>query len=281
MAGYSVAVVLGLVIRTPDHKGVAHVPLETQAQTEQILVVLLFAGKQILTEATPAERTHRTTNAEVFCDGQREGAGEVHLVVATHTGAHANIHLITQTTGHIFDGATHGVSAVERSLWTAKHFDALDVVDIQQRSLGTRHVDVIDVNRHALLETRERILLTHPPDKSSQGGVGCPRRLESQTGYALGELTNILQATHGQFVTRERGDRQWRFLQALVASLGGHHHLFDRELVFLGKCGLCHWQSRYGQSHGKRCLGKRAQHRNHLLGCRVATSLGVERPSYR
>ena len=59
---------------------------------------------------------------------------------------------IVEPPGDIFDRAADGVAAIKRALRPAQHFDPLDIVDIEHRSLRTIEVDVVEVDPDALFE---------------------------------------------------------------------------------------------------------------------------------
>ena len=65
--------------------------------------------------------------------------------------------LVRQRAADVFDGAADGVLAVERALRSAQHFDARDVVDVEQRALRPGDVDVVDVEADAGIDAPQRI----------------------------------------------------------------------------------------------------------------------------
>ncbi len=77
-----------------------------------------------------------------------------------------------QTLGHVLDGATDGVAAIQCTLRTTQHFDTLDVIDIHDTGLRAIQVNIIEIDTDTGLETRNRILLANTTDKCGQRRVG-------------------------------------------------------------------------------------------------------------
>ncbi len=72
----------------------------------------------------------------------------------------------------VLDGAGDGVLAVQRALRPAQHFDALHIVNIEQRTLRTRDINIIDVNANARFEAPQRIVLSDAADVCVDGAAG-------------------------------------------------------------------------------------------------------------
>ena len=61
--------------------------------------------------------------------------------------------LVAERPGHVLDRTADRVAAVQRALRAAQHFEALDVVDVEHRTLGAGHVHVVNVETDAGVST--------------------------------------------------------------------------------------------------------------------------------
>ena len=157
------------------------------------------------------------------------------------------------------DRTAGGVAAVERALRPAKHFDALDVGEVEGRGLRARLVDAVDVEADApVLGDDVRIADTLSAHEQHQcrrrTGIGC----EIEAGRRLHDALEVGDARGLQSGGRDRGDRDRRALKAFGTPFGGDHDLFD---AVLGAAGG--W------------LAARAAGRRRLGGARVGRGLGV------
>jgi hypothetical protein len=228
----------GLVIRVvvggTDQDIVGGLELGGDAVGEDVLVILLATGGQVIAEAVAVEGCHRGAEAEPVRDRTGDRPDEIGLVVGAVAAAQAHVEIVGKAARDVLDRTTDGIAAIQRTLRAAQHLDTLHVVDVQHRALRARQVDIIEVQGDALLEARQRILLADTADERRERGVGGTRRLQGHAGDGLGELRDVLGPRQGQLVTGQGRDGDRHILQALAAAARRDHNLLERQALFLG-----------------------------------------------
>ena len=128
---------------------------------------------------------------------------------------------------HVLDGARERVLAVKRALRAAQHFDALDVVDVEQGTLRTRDVDVIQIDADAGLEAPQRVVLADAADIGVDRAGGRAPGIHFDVRRVRGDVFERADVLLQQLVGSERGDRDRDVLQALFAPPGRDGDLLD------------------------------------------------------
>src|SRR5206468_311116 len=149
-----IAVVPGIIAAQTEEDIGRRLNLDRSAGRPDGLVVVGQAISQVLAEACVAKTRDGRANPQAR--GERLGAADdrVELSMRSDIGARAEVWAVGRDSSrHIFDCAANGIAAVERTLRSAQHLDPLDVVDIEQRRLGTVEVDVVEIQTDALLES--------------------------------------------------------------------------------------------------------------------------------
>ncbi len=129
------------------------------AESGHVLVAHLLAGAQVLAEAVAVEvgdgdaSTQRAVASERAADRRLE----VELAVVPNRHRGVAIDLGRQPARDVFDRTADGVLAVERALWTAQNFDALNVEHVEQGTLRARDVDVVEIEPDTRINTPQRV----------------------------------------------------------------------------------------------------------------------------
>ncbi len=136
--------------------------------------------------------------------------------------------------GHILDRAADGVLAVEGSLRAAQDLDPPDIVDIEQRALGTGDIDVIDIEADAGVHTPERIGLTDASDKRRHGRRLVATGVDREVGRVRLELGDVGRGDIFEGVARDHRHRDRDLLQRLFAAARRDHDLGAERLAGQG-----------------------------------------------
>ena len=134
--------------------------------------------------------------------------------------------------------APERVLAEQRALRTAQHLHALDVEQIEDRALGTAVIDVVDVDRHAGLERQRVVAQADAADERRRGRAppGTERRNHGVRHECV-EIECARGAARLQRVARDRGDRERRLLQVLLAEACGNEDFLEPCLLGMNQGG--------------------------------------------
>jgi hypothetical protein len=149
------------------------------------------------------------------------------LVEAAAGGGHVEGRFVGDIASHILDRAGDGVFAVQRALRTAEHFDALDIVNIQQRALRTRDVHVVDVNADAGLEAPQRVVLSHAANVGIDGAAGGAAGVDLDVRRERGHVFQCAHILGLQLIGGQRGNRHRHILQAFCTAARRDYDAFD------------------------------------------------------
>ena len=131
-----------------------------------ILVVIVLPGREVFSEATPAQPCERSTDTHgAIADRQTRRHDAIGLIIGAVCTAQGKRRRRTDPLGHIFDRAADCVAAIERPLWSAQHFDPFDIIDVQNRCLRPVEIDIVEIETHAGFEPRNRVLLADTTDE--------------------------------------------------------------------------------------------------------------------
>ncbi len=130
------------------------------------------------------------------------------------------------------DRAADRVLAEQRALRTAQDLDALEVEQIQDRALRTAVIDVVDVDRHARLE-RQRVVAEADAADERRGGRAPARaeRLDDRVRRERVDHRDVGEVARLEVLARERGDRERRLLEVLLAETRGDDDFLEPSLL--------------------------------------------------
>jgi hypothetical protein len=207
MATARVGHVVG-VIAGDAGKDLAAMQFDGAASGDDVLVVIALPGGQVFAETITRQPREGAAHPHQPIAVERRAGGDdaIGLIVAAIGAAQLDMRLVVQLLRHIFDRAADGVAAIERTLRPAQHLDPLDIIDIQHGGLRAVEIDIIEIDAHALLEARNRVLLAHAADKGRKGGVGAARGFQRDVGHFVGQSGDISGALRGQLVARKGRD---------------------------------------------------------------------------
>ena len=162
-------------------------------------------------------------------DRRRAADLDVALVIAAASRGDVECWIFRgDVTRHVLDCACNRVLAVQRALRAAQHFDALDVVNIEQGALRPRDVDVVEVDADARLEAPQRVVLADAADVGIDRASGRAPRVDLDVRRVRRHVFERADVLFQQLVGGERGDRDRDVLQALFAPTGRDYDLLDR-----------------------------------------------------
>src|SRR4029079_14230933 len=98
---------------------------------------------------------------------------------------------VGQPLGDIFDGAADRVSCIQRALRAAKDLDPVDVIDIQNRSLRSVEINVVQVKSDALLEAGDRVLLADTANEGCQCRIGRTRIFDCDVWSRIADVGDV------------------------------------------------------------------------------------------
>ncbi len=225
-------------------------PLGAGAVGGDVLVVLLFTGKQVGAEAVAVVFGEGAADGEGVA--QRDGGRDqgIALIIAADRAAPHELELVAETLGHVLDRAADGVAAVERALRTAQDLDATHIEDVEHGALRASDIDVVDIEAHARLEAPERILLADAADEGDQGRVGAAGDLDGRVRGLLLQRRDVGGAGALKLLGRQSRNGDGHVLQLLVAATGGDDDVVQRGLVVLRHGVLCHHHRGGGAPRG-------------------------------
>ncbi len=146
--------------------------------------------------------------------------------------------------GHVLDGARERVLAVQGALRAAQHFDALDVIHVEQGALRTRDVHVVQVDADARLEAPQRVVLSDAADIGVDRAGGRAPGIHFDVRGVRGHVFQRADVLLQQLIRSECGDRDRDVLQALFAPPGRDGDLLDGAglgVSFRSHCRPGHW----------------------------------------
>jgi hypothetical protein len=129
-------------------------------------------------------------------------------------------------------------------LRAAQHFDALDVVHVEQGALRTRDVHVVQVDTDAGLEAPQRVVLADAADIGVDRAGGRTPGIHFDVRGVRGDVFERANVLLQQLLGSERGDRDRDVLQALFAPSGRDGDLLDGAGLGVSFCSHCrpgHW----------------------------------------
>ena len=196
-------------------------PAQGQARGLDVLVADIFARTiDDLAEAVALHAGDRQTCAQAAvtaADRTTDRRLDVTLAVVAHAHRSEALKVLGQRFGDVLDRATDRVLAIQGALRTAKDFDAIDIEHIQQRTLRTRDVHVVEVDADARIHAPQRIGLADAADVGRHRAGRTARRVDGQVGHLRIQVTQVLYV---QLVERFRGERGHR-----------DRHFLDRKSV--------------------------------------------------
>ena len=129
-------------------------------------------------------------------------------------------------------GTADRVAPLHRALRTAQHLDLFEVEHAEVGAGERRVIDVVDVHPDPRLQREVEVVLADAADVGvERGAVGERRRAQLHVGRTLGRLVDRLRATCAQCLAGQRGDRDRRVLERLLAEPGRHRDLFGQRAL--------------------------------------------------
>ena len=202
-------------------------PVEGQAEGLGIAVGDLAAGEEVFAVAVVAEGAERHLGAQ-FAFDQRAAHTHLDVLVAVAAGSQGDEAggFVGQRLADVFDGATDGVFTVERALRTAQHFDTADIEQVEQGTLRTGVINVVEVEAHTRIHTPERVGLTDTAQEHGECGRLATARVDRQVGHFGLQLRKIRCRGFFQRFAGHHGDGDRHLLQVFGAFAGGDGDLF-------------------------------------------------------
>jgi hypothetical protein len=148
------------------------------------------------------------------------GLGAQALEVAgAHTDRGARV--VCGRTHDDVHGAADGIPSVQRSLWTAKDFDALDVQKIREHHGRPCQVDAVQIHRRAGIRSgKDGVRADAANGELCEASVLRERDRRRQPRHVL-DVLNLLAL---EFAVLHHGHGDWRVLRVTVPGLPGRHH---------------------------------------------------------
>ena len=202
---------------------ISDVPLGLQAGGGDILVVVRDAvEEQVIAVSATRQLGDRAADAEVVADRGRSGEDAFKLGVGAGVDGELRFGRISERLGDVFHRAANGVPAVERTLRSAQHFDALDIEHVEYAALWAIQIDVIEIDADAGLEATNRILLADAADEGGECRIGAAGNFERHVRRELSDFGDVGRADVFKLFAREGRDGQRNVLQVLFATLRSH-----------------------------------------------------------
>ena len=104
----------------------------------------------------------------------------------------------------------------------------------QNRSLRAVKINIDEIDAHALLKARYRVLLSDAADERAERRIGRAAGFQRHVGHSFGQRGNVGRTTVGQLIARNRGDRDRHVDQVFFAAARGDH---DRGIFVIGSRG--------------------------------------------
>ena len=117
-----------------------------------------------------------------------------------------------------------GVAAIQRSLRTAQHFDAVDIVEGAAGAARTAVIDAIDIEGDSRIADLGVVGAADATDEDFHR-IAVIADLQGRHGIRQGQ--SIVDAGILQRIAGQGGDRDRHVLRAFGSLLGGHYHLVD------------------------------------------------------
>ncbi len=234
MAMLGVGIVFGLVIGKAEEQRIGRGPFGADAIGEDVLVVMLGAGEQVLAVAVALVVGDCAADLERVA--QRHGAGHdrVELAVGANIDLGFQVRLVIHLGGDILDRAANRVAAIERALGPAQDFDPFNVENVQDRALRTGDIDVVDIETDTGLEAPERILLADAANEGDQRGVGTAGHFDCGVRGRTLDGGDVDGAGSFQLVGTEGRHGQRHIDQVFFAALRGDSDPAQRAGLFRG-----------------------------------------------
>ena len=247
-----------LVGSNADEDRIRRCEFGRDATGKNILVIMLCARVQVFAKTIALVPGNCTADREGIAEGNSDLPDQVDLVVRTISCTDLAAEFIAEAIGDVFDGATNGVAAVERALRAAQYFDARNVKDVEHRTLGTRNIDIVDIQTDARFKAPKRILLADAANETDEGGVRTTRDLQRHVRCLVLQGSDIDSALRSERIARNCGDRNRNVDQAFFSAAGGDDD-FAACIGFFGGCFILR-PNRSG--HGRNGAKRYPRHQN-------------------
>src|SRR5690606_6368797 len=223
----------------------------------------------------------RQAGRERLADTDVGACPQVDPVAAAVGGRDGRAVVAARTLRVELDRAADRVAPGERALRTAQDLDAVEVEQVEHRAGQRRVIDVVDVEADARLERGVEVVLADAANaRGHRRAEGRALRLQGYRRRLRGDLRDVRLAACLEHLGVDRGDRQRRVLQVLLAELGG-----DDDRVVVGFGGLVLRDGgrggegrRNGRDAGggnKGNTGTLAETRHSSLSCVISLTAGV------
>ena len=179
----------GIVGRQIDIDRRRRLPTQLGAHRLDILI-LLVAAARVDCIAVVAARTDDQTDAHRVGHRPAHRSSDVELVVIAIGRLDTTLELIARLFGHIVDQAADDAFAKAQCLRPLQHLDALQIIEIEQRSGTARQIGTIDENPDRAIGARA--LDVRPDAADEQFGIDRAFGAQLQTGNAVRDFGKIL-----------------------------------------------------------------------------------------
>src|SRR6266403_549735 len=120
----------------------------------------------IVTIAVTIDGLKRHAGAQPLRDGSADRAFRLNKAIVARLARDIAIQLRARICRDDIDRTRHGVPAIKRSLWTAKHLDAIDIVKRRERSLRATLIHIVFIYCHASLTAGGDAVVAHTPNEN-------------------------------------------------------------------------------------------------------------------
>ena len=125
-----------------------------------------------------------------------------------------------QTLCDIFHRAADGVAAVQRALGPTQNFDAFYLINVEDRSLRTVQIHIVEIDADTGFKTRHWILLPDTANKSRQCRVTAARCFKRGVRRDVANVGQVKCATQFKRFARKCADGDGHIEQIFFAAAG-------------------------------------------------------------
>lgn len=206
-------------------EGVGRVERQGRARPEQVAIVGVVAGHQVVAEPVALEPRAGDAQGEHVAERHVDHAAQLHGVVVADLAADHRLELVDRLGGDHVDHAAGGVASVEGALRAAQHFDPFDVVELGLEQVVGEQRRVVQVDAGAGVARAGDQLGADAADLEVVAGEVPLGEVHVRNGDDQVRTAVDLGLLEGVLVERRHRDRH--VLQRLLAFLGGDHQLLN------------------------------------------------------